>query len=96
MTLRSLVRFMVDARLALRLPNGPNLIIMFELTMLGAILATVATLAVSARLGPSSKLYDREVSDGKILVGVENPPETKAGDLEAALSAAPGAPIKTI
>ncbi len=74
----------------------PNLIIMFELTMLGAILATVATLAVSARLGPSSKLYDPEVSDGKILVGVENPPETTAGDLEAALGAAPGAQIKTI
>ncbi len=35
---------------------------MFELTMLGAILATVATLAVSARLGPGSKLYDPEVS----------------------------------
>jgi hypothetical protein len=56
--------------------------------------ATVTTLAVSARLGPSSKLYDPEVSDGKILVGVENPPETKGGDLEAALSAAPGAQIK--
>jgi Protein of unknown function (DUF3341) len=74
----------------------PNLIIMFELTMLGAILATVTTLAVSARLGPSSKLYDPEVSDGKILVGVENPPQTKAADLEAALSAAPGAQVKTI
>ena len=31
----------------------PNLIIIFELTMLGAILATVTTLAVSARLGPA-------------------------------------------
>jgi hypothetical protein len=74
----------------------PNLIIVFELTMLGAIVATVITLAVSARFGPSSKLYDREVSDGKILVGVENPPETKSDDLIAALSAAPGAEIKTI
>ena len=74
----------------------PNLIIMFELTMLGAILATVTTLVVSARLGPSSKLYDPEVSDGKILVEVENPPEAKTGNLEAALRAAPGAEIKTI
>jgi hypothetical protein len=74
----------------------PNLIIMFELAMLGAILATVTTLVVSARLGPSSKLYDPEVSDGKILVGVENPADTKGGDLEAALRAAPGAEIKTI
>jgi hypothetical protein len=73
----------------------PSLIIMFELTMLGAILATVTTLAVGAGLGPSSKLYDPEVSDGKILVGVENP-DTKGGDLEAALSAAPGAQIKRI
>jgi hypothetical protein len=55
----------------------------------------VTTLAVGAGLGPSSKLYDPEVSDGKILVGVENP-DTKGGDLEAALSAAPGAQIKRI
>jgi hypothetical protein len=74
----------------------PNLIIMFELTMLGAILATVATLAVSARLGRSSKLYDREVSDGKILVGVEHPSEAKRDDLEAALRAVPGAELKKI
>jgi hypothetical protein len=74
----------------------PNLIIIFELTMLGAILATVTTLVITARLGPSSKLYDPEVSDGKILVGVENPPETTTGDLEAALRAALGAEIKTI
>ncbi len=32
----------------------PNLIIMFELTMLGAILATVVTLVVTARLGRGS------------------------------------------
>ena len=74
----------------------PNLIIMFELTMLVAILATVTTLIFSARLGASSKLYDRELSDGKILVGVENPPAMKAGDLTAAHRAAPGAEIKTI
>ena len=62
--------------------------------MLGAIVATVTALAVSVRLGPSSKIYDPEVSDGKILVGVENPTDARVGDLEAALSAAPGAQIK--
>ena len=53
----------------------PNLIIMFEMTMLGAILATVATLVITA-LVPGRRrprFYDPEVSDGYILVGVENP-----------------------
>ena len=51
----------------------PNLIIIFEMTMLSAILATVVTLLVSAGI-PSrgGKMYDPEVSDGYILVGVEN------------------------
>ena len=46
----------------------PNLVIVFELTMLGAILTTVVSLLVAARL-PAGKrsLYDPEVSDGKIL-----------------------------
>jgi hypothetical protein len=58
----------------------PNLIIMFELTMLGGILATVATLLVSGRLArPTPPLYDRAVSEGKILVGVETP----SGDVRA-------------
>jgi len=44
--------------------------------MLGGILAAVITLLVTARL-PSRRtaLYDPEVMDGKILVGVENPPD---------------------
>jgi molybdopterin-containing oxidoreductase family membrane subunit len=52
----------------------PNLIIMFELTMLGGILATVMTLFITAKI-PSREvqLYDPEVADGKILVGVKNP-----------------------
>ena len=76
----------------------PNLIIMFELTMLGAIVATVATLVISALL-PSrrSTLYDPEVTtDGKILVGVENPPERSVPDLEQSLGAPPGARVKTV
>src|SRR5262245_62909150 len=52
----------------------PNLIVMFELTMLGGILAAVVTLLVTARLvRRRPALYDPAVSDGRILVGVEDP-----------------------
>ena len=74
----------------------PNLIIIFELTMLGTILATVMTLIVAAGLGRSSTLYDCEVSNGKILVGIENPPDSALSELETALSAPPGAQVKTL
>lgn len=68
--------------------NWPNLIVIFELTMLGAILATVLTLFVSAKLPRAlPALYDPEVSNGYILVGVQQP----ASDLTAALEdAGPG------
>ena len=72
----------------------PNTIITFELTMLGAILATVITLVITARLGRGSAIYDAEVSDGKILVGVVNPPESQLAGLEDALAAPPGAHVK--
>jgi Protein of unknown function (DUF3341) len=74
----------------------PNLIIIFELTMLGAILATVMTLLVTAGLGRPSSFYDPAVSDGKILVGVANPPDANVAALEDALSAQPGGQVKTI
>jgi hypothetical protein len=52
----------------------PNMIVMFELTMLGAIIATVGTLLVTGGLlRRLPALYDPAVSEGKILVGVENP-----------------------
>jgi Protein of unknown function (DUF3341) len=71
----------------------PNLVIIFELTMLGAILTTVLSLLVSAGL-PTAKrsMYDAEVSDGKILVGVsltsDRPPDTirRALDFGGALA----------
>lgn len=55
-------------------------IITYEMTMLGAILATAVTLLASTRL-PHWKpsLYDPEVSEGKILIGVVNPSESAAG-----------------
>ena len=73
----------------------PNLIITFELTMLGAILATVVTLVVSARLGRSSTLYDPAVSDGMLLVGVEDTSDARLKQIENVLGAAPGQ-IKTM
>ena len=75
----------------------PNLIIIFELTMLGAIIATVVTLVVSALLPRRGRtLYDPEVTDGQILVGVENPSEGSVPDLERTLGAPPGARVKTV
>ena len=64
----------------------PNLIVMFELTMLGAIVATVTTLFMTAKVpGREPKFYDPEVTDGKILIGVENPPDASVASLERAL-----------
>jgi hypothetical protein len=52
----------------------PSGIIMYELTMLGAVVATIVTLLISARLPNYRKrLYDPEVTNGKILVGVADP-----------------------
>ena len=73
--------------------NWPNLIVIFELTMLGAILATVLTLFVSAKLPRAlPALYDPEVSDGYILVGVQGP----ASDLTAALEGAGPGRVKRV
>ena len=72
----------------------PNLIVMFELMMLGAILATVLTLFVTAKLpSPVPPFYDPEVTNGKILVGVQNPSAASLPALERAL-AAPGGEVK--
>ena len=50
----------------------PNLVIIFELTMLFGILATVVTMLITTKLPRRQpKLYDPEVADGFILVGVE-------------------------
>jgi len=49
----------------------PNLVIIFEMTMLGAIVTTVISLLVASSLPKFGKsLYDPAVADGKILVGV--------------------------
>ena len=75
----------------------PNMIIMFEMTMLGAILATVITLVVSGGLlRRRPPLYDPAVTDGKILVGVEDASEASMPELERALKVHPNVLLKTI
>ena len=74
----------------------PNIIIMFELTMLCAILTTVVTLLVTAGIpNRRPKLYDSEIADGKILVGVQNPAEASVAGLQSVLQAG-GGRVKTI
>ena len=74
-------------------PLWTNLIIIFEMTMLSVIVATVITLIVSGFIGQRGKLYDTEVSEGYILVGVENPSD--GARLESAL-ALDGGRVKTV
>jgi hypothetical protein len=75
--------------------NWTNMIIIFELTMLGAVFASVITLLVTARIpGRQSVLYDPEISNGKILIGVDNPSDAAA--VERALRAGGAAIPKTI
>ena len=63
-----------------------NIIIIFELTMLSAVLATVVALVVSAGLSRRvPEFYDPEVSNGKILIGVAHPPKDRIRALEEAL-----------
>jgi len=69
----------------------PNLIVVFELTMLGAILSTVAALVVTGGLARRvPPLYDPAISTGKILVGVDSPRDRAAVE-RAILSA--GSPV---
>jgi hypothetical protein len=71
----------------------PNLVIIFEMTMLGAIVTTVVSLLVAARLPRFGKsLYDPAVSDGKILVGVVGGPDA----VREALAGAGAVAVKSI
>jgi Protein of unknown function (DUF3341) len=86
--------FVAFTQKAYPLPTGgmpivslwPNGIITYEFTMLGAVLATLVTLIITARSPrENAKLYDPEVSNGKILIGVVNPPEASQTQLEGVL-----------
>src|SRR5262245_20409598 len=74
----------------------PNLIVIFEMTMLGAILTTVVSLLITARL-PALKptLYDEAVSDGKILVGVPLTADRSVESIRRALESGGTSAIKT-
>lgn len=79
-------------------PWWPNLIVIFELTMLGAIVATVITLLITAGLPARGKnlLYDPEVTNGKVLVGLAQlPGEVPPPAVTAALRAPRGAVVRT-
>ena len=74
-----------------------NMVPLFELTMLGAVLATVSWFLVSARLGRRRPpICDPEVSHGKILVGVVNPLPGAVADVERALRAGGTGSLKRI
>lgn len=74
-----------------------NGIITYELTMLGAILTTLFTLLVTARIPDwRAKIYDPAVSEGKILIGVVNPREESRVELKRRLSEAGAAEIKEV
>lgn len=61
----------------------PTGIVMYELTMLGAIVTTIVTFLIGARLPNLKKrLYDPEVTNGKILVGVIDPENDCRAELE--------------
>jgi hypothetical protein len=75
----------------------PNIIIMFELTMLGSILATVVSLFVTTELPTTqSRVYDSEVSQGKIMVAVEEPRDQDLAKLERTLRDNGVEEIKTV
>lgn len=60
----------------------PTGIIMYELAMFGAVFTTIVTFLVSAGLPNFKKrLYDPEVTNGKILVGVADPHSDCSGEI---------------
>jgi hypothetical protein len=71
----------------------PNLVIIFEMTMLGAIVTTVVSLLVTAKLPRfGTSLYDPAVSEGQILVGVSSSSDAVRDTLTASGASA----VKTI
>ena len=76
-------------------PVWTNGIIVYEMTMLGAILTTLVTFLFGARL-PNFKgvISEPEIWAGKILVGVVDPPDGSEPELEKRLQLAGAAQIK--
>ena len=77
--------------------NWTNMIVIFELTMLGVVFASVITLFITARLpGRVPEIYDPEIADGKILIGVADVRDSAAPEVERALRAGGLRKLKTI
>ena len=73
----------------------PTSIITYEVTMMGAIIATLIALLVGSRLPNwKPKLYDPEVSHGKVLIGVVDPSDESRVDLEDHLRRAGAEKVK--
>lgn len=72
-----------------------NGIIIYEMTMLGAIVWTLTTLLISARLPHFGKsLSDPAIWHGKILVGVTDPPDQARLELERQFRQAGASEVK--
>ncbi|MGB9067675.1 MAG: quinol:electron acceptor oxidoreductase subunit ActD [Candidatus Acidiferrales bacterium] len=79
-----------------RVSQFPTAIVTYELTMFGAVLATVITLLVTARLARKRpEPYDPEISNGKILIGVVDPADSARAQLENSLRQAGADEIKS-
>ena len=78
-------------------PGWTNGIIVYEMTMLGAILTTLLVLLLGAGL-PNFKgqISDPEVGKGKILVGVIDPPQSTQEELERRLKQAGAWQVKQL
>ena len=74
----------------------PTAIITYEMTMFGAVTTTVITLLITARLARRKPaLYDPEISNGMVLIGVMDPSDATRADLENRLRGAGAEQIKT-
>src|SRR5271154_2595067 len=74
----------------------PTAIVTYELTMFGAVMTTVITLLITARLARRRPApYDPEISNGKILIGVMDPSDAARGDLEKRLLGAGAEQVKS-
>ena len=72
-------------------------IVTYELTMLGAIVTSIITLLSTAKLPNwKPKLYDPEISNGKILIGVARAEESAQADLEKRLRTAGAEQVKIV
>jgi hypothetical protein len=74
----------------------PTAIVTYEMTMFGAVVATVITLLITARLARRRPApYDPEISNGMVLIGVMDPSDATRADLENRLRRAGAEQVKT-